>query len=155
MIVRALLILIWLTSTLSLAAPVTAADDSPDLYAQLEDIAGEDIEKASYYRLMFWKALDERTLILWLGREEPYLVNLREFCYNLTREDRVSLSNYIRPGRNVVRARWDYVLTREHRCRIVRLRPLDLGKMYAMGMDLASMRSRRREEEKSDAVTDR
>ncbi len=131
------------------------ATPPPELRAKLEAIAGAEVDKVRYFRLMFWQALDDRSLILWLGREEPYLVDLREHCHNLAHEISISLTNYVRPGRNTVRARWDFVQTRDRRCRIGTIRPLDLEGMTELGMDLPSMRANRRAEEDSDAPADR
>lgn len=95
-------------------------------YAQIEAIAGEPVKEVRFFRMRWWRPLNNRALILWLGREEPYLIDLREHCHGLDRALWIALSDFSRPGRHLLRERWSKVLLPDSRdCRIGQIRALD------------------------------
>lgn len=97
---------------------------------QIEALAGTSVSAVSFYRVYYWTPLDERSLVLWLGREEPYLIQLREACVGYARDRTLRLSEFQRPGRNKLRTRWSMVFTREGRsCALISIQPLDLEGM--------------------------
>lgn len=118
-------IAILLLCVLAGAAPAAAPPQEQD-YALLEAIAGEPVKEVRFFRVRWFRPLDNRSLVLWLGREEPYLVDLREYCYGLDRELSLAVSDFSRPGRNLLRTRWSRILLRDGRdCRVRQIRPLD------------------------------
>lgn len=101
-----------------------------EIRAAIAEIAGDSVSEVSFYRVHYWTPLDERTLVLWLGREEPYLIQLREVCTGYARDRVLRLGDFQRPGRNKLRVRWSVVFTREGRtCTIHEIRPLELEGM--------------------------
>lgn len=112
----------------ALACAGALADERPREgdYAAIEAIAGEPLKEVRYFRLRWFRPLDDRALILWLGREEPYLVDLRHVCHGLDRELSIGLDDFSRPGRHVLRERWSKVVLRDGRdCRVRQIRALD------------------------------
>ena len=113
----ALLVLCACTSAYASAASSDPATDAT--YARFAAIAGEPQDSVRFFRIYYWQPLSERALVLWLGLEEPYLIDLRERCYDLKRELFLRIADYQRPGRNVLRARWSSIFTRDGQdCRI-------------------------------------
>lgn len=107
------------------AAPAASLPQEND-YALIEALAGEPIEEVRFFRVRFFRPLNNRALVLWLGREEPYLVDLRELCYGLDRALWLSVGDFNRPGRNALRVRWSTVVLADGRdCRVRQIRPLD------------------------------
>lgn len=120
---------------LALASNAQAAPTvvNPDR-ARIEALAGEPQDAVRFFRVVFWQPIDEETLVVWLGKEEPYLLTLRRKCEGLLEESTLRLAEYSRPGRNMLRARWSQILTVDGRvCRITHLRALDLDGLRALG----------------------
>ena len=110
------------------AAPSAAEIDAT--YQRFAAIASEPQDSVRFYRLHYWQPISDRALVLWLGREEPYLIDLRERCYGLRQELFLRIADYQRPGRNMLRARWSSILTRNgHDCRIGSIRALDFSRI--------------------------
>lgn len=110
------------------ADEVTASEEAQ--YQRLSAIAGETLDSVRFFRVHYWQPISERALVLWLGREEPYLVDLRERCFGLRHELFLRIGDYQRPGRNLLRARWSQIMTREGRtCRIGSVRALDYARV--------------------------
>lgn len=112
-------------------APAIVPTEAPyEVRATIQALAGSAATSVSFYRVHYWTPLDERTLVLWLGREEPYLIKLREVCTGYARDRVLRLSDFQRPGRNKLRVRWSSVFTREGRaCTLSTIQPLDLEGM--------------------------
>lgn len=126
----------WLALSLCLwAAPLLAqeaADDEPrpEQYHRFEAIAGAPQDSVRFFRVHYWQPIDELALVLWLGREEPYLVNLRERCNGLLKQLTLRIADYQRPGRNSLRATWSQIITDSgHSCRIDSIRALDFDRI--------------------------
>lgn len=99
-------------------------------YNRFEAIAGKSQESVRFFRMYYWQPVSDRALVLWLGREEPYLIDLRERCYGLRQELFLRIADYQRPGRNMLRARWSSIITRGgHDCRIGNIRALDFSRI--------------------------
>ncbi len=99
-------------------------------YQRFEAIAGQPQASVRFFRVYYWQPVDEHSLVLWLGREEPYLVNLRERCYNLMKQLTLRIADYQRPGRNSLRATWSQIITDDGRsCRIDSIRALDFDRI--------------------------
>lgn len=114
----------------SMAAPPPATGER----ARFEAIAGEPVPDVAFFRIHQWLPIDEYALVLWLGREEPYLITLRHRCFGLTKETALRFVEYQRPGRNRLRARWSQVLLWDGRtCRLASIRPLDPARMALGG----------------------
>ncbi|MBV6413135.1 MAG: hypothetical protein IT479_06595 [Xanthomonadales bacterium] len=112
---------------------VVAADEQ--VYADLEAIAGEPLTVVRFFRVRGWQSLHERALVLWLGREEPYLIDLRERCSGIEKEIWLRLADFQRPGRNQLRARGSSILLRDGRaCRIRQIRALDHEALLKLDM---------------------
>jgi TonB family protein len=110
------------------AAPSAAEIDAT--YERFAAIAGEPQDSVRFYRMHYWQPISDRALVLWLGREEPYLIDLRERCYGLRQELFLRIADYQRPGRNMLRARWSSIITRSgHDCRIGSIRALDFSRI--------------------------
>jgi len=108
------------------AAQLVAQSESQRFAA----IAGEALDSVRFFRVYHWQPIDDRTLILWLGREEPYLIDLRENCSGLKSQLFLRLGDFQRPGRNVLRARWSQVIMDANRsCRIGQIRALDFARV--------------------------
>jgi len=106
------------------------AEEAARLRASVLALAGEPVPYVSYFRVHYWISLDEYTLVMWLGREEPYLVTLRDRCVGISRDNVLRVTDYKRPGRNRLRSRWSMVFTREgHTCRLDTIQPLNLEGM--------------------------
>lgn len=124
----ALLVLCACTSGFAAAARSDAEIDAA--HARFAAIAGEPQDSVRFYRMYFWQPLGERSLVLWLGREEPYLIDLRERCRGLGQELFLRIADYQRPGRNVLRARWSLIFTRDGQyCRVSSIRALDFSRI--------------------------
>jgi protein TonB len=114
----------------SLCAAAASDSEIDATYQRFEAIAGESRDSVRFYRLHYWQPISDRALVLWLGREEPYLVELRERCAGLRQELFLRIADYQRPGRNLLRARWSSILTRGgHDCRIASIRALDFSRI--------------------------
>lgn len=116
------------------AHPIAAAartdPETDPAYARFAAIAGEPQDSVRFFRIYHWQALGERSLVLWLGREEPYLIDMRERCRDLGKELFLRIADYQRPGRNVLRARWSSIFTRDGQdCRIGSIRALDFSRI--------------------------
>lgn len=124
----ALLVFCACTSVLAAARSDPATDAT---YARFSAIAGEPQDSVRFFRIHHWQPLSERALVLWLGREEPYLIDLRERCHDLKRELSLRIADYQRPGRNMLRARWSSIFTRDGQdCRIASIRALDFSRIH-------------------------
>ena len=124
----ALLVLCACTSAFATAVRSDAEIDAT--HARLAAIAGEPQDSVRFFRMYYWQPLGERSLVLWLGREEPYLIELRERCRGLEQELYLRIADYQRPGRNVLRARWSSIFTRDGQdCRIGSIRALDFSRI--------------------------
>jgi len=107
-----------------------ADDEAHSEYRRFDAIAGAPLDSVRFFRVYHWQPIDDRTLILWLGREEPYLIDLREQCHGLKSQLFLRLGDFQRPGRNLLRARWSQVIIDAHRsCRIAQIRPLDFERV--------------------------
>ena len=127
-ILRLLCWTLWLWPALACAAPTPEGvrEQMQRDYAELETIASEPLDAVRFFRVRYWQPLSEHALVLWLGREEPYLIDLRDRCFGIERELWLRLADFERPGRNQLRARWSRILLRDGRdCRIGRIRALD------------------------------
>lgn len=111
--------------------PASAPTLAPkEIRAAIAEFAGDPVSEVSFYRVHYWTPLDERTLVIWLGREEPYYIQLREACTGYARDRVLRLGDFQRPGRNKLRIRWSVVFTREGRtCTMQEIRPLNLDGM--------------------------
>ena len=116
-------------------SPAFADDEANDearseQYQRFEAIAGQSQESVRFFRVYYWQPIDEHSLVLWLGREEPYLINLRERCYNLMKQLTLRIADYQRPGRNSLRSTWSQIITDDGRsCRIDSIRALDFDRI--------------------------
>jgi TonB family protein len=111
-------------------AAAASESETAATYQRFRAIAGPAQDSVRFYRLHYWQPLSDRTLVLWLGREEPYLVDLRERCFELRQERFLRIADYQRPGRNMLRARWSSIITRNgHDCRITSIRALDFSRI--------------------------
>lgn len=122
---------------LTLAVRLAGADAplraSPDR-ERIEALAGAPVDAVRFFKVYFWQPLDESSLVVWLGREEPYLVTLRERCNGLLDESVLRLADYKRPGRNMLRTRWSEIVTEDGiTCRIGSIRALQLEPLEALG----------------------
>ncbi len=112
----------------SAVAPTPAEIDAT--YKRFEAIAGKSQESVRFFRMYYWQPISDRSLVLWLGREEPYLIDLRERCFGLRQELFLRIADYQRPGRNMLRTRWSSIVTRNgHDCRIGNIRALDFNRI--------------------------
>lgn len=102
-------------------------------YQRLSEIAGDPLDSVRFFRVHYWQPVGERALVLWLGREEPYLIDLRERCFGLRQELFLRVGDYQRPGRNLLRTRWSQFVMREGRsCRVGNIRALDYARLGAI-----------------------
>lgn len=132
---RALWHWLWLWPALHCAAavPEGVREQMKRDYAALETIAGEPLDSVRFFRVRFWQPISEHAIVLWLGREEPYLIDLRDRCYGIEKEGWLRLADYQRPGRNQLRARWSSILLRDGRdCRVGQIRALDYEALQAL-----------------------
>lgn len=106
-----------------LIAQRAAASDRIDY----ERIADEAVASVRFMRLQDWEALDDRTIVLWAGRQEPYLVKLDGNCIGLTFNNTIGVTSV---GHRLF-AGHDRVLTANSNCRITSIQPLDYGKLQA------------------------
>lgn len=116
-----------------LSLPAVAARPAPEaeaVYAHFAAIAGEPQDAVRFFRIYYWQPISDRALVLWLGREEPYLIELREHCFGLSQELSLRIADYQRPGRNTLRSRWSAIITRSALpCRIGTIRALDFSRI--------------------------
>lgn len=114
----------------SVALAARADPETDATYQRFASIAGEPQDSVRFFRVHYWQPINERALVLWLGREEPYLIDLRERCYGLRQELFLRIADYQRPGRNMLRARWSSIVTRNALpCRIGAIRALDFSRI--------------------------
>lgn len=125
-------VLLWLC-IVGIAMPAWANEGKgpgSEPYQRFEAIAGEAQDSVRFFRVHYWQPLDEHALVLWLGREEPYLVTLRERCNGLMKQMTLRIADYQRPGRNTLRAPWSQIITDDgNNCRIESIRALDLERI--------------------------
>lgn len=124
-------VLCLLTGAFACAAKAVPANpDRP----RIEALAGAPIDAVRFFKVYFWQPLDESSLVVWLGREEPYLVTLRDRCYGLLEESVLRLADYQRPGRNMLRTRWSEIVTVDgDKCRLGSIRALQPEGLKALG----------------------
>lgn len=101
---------------------------------RIEALAGAPVDAVRFFKVYFWQPLDESSLVVWLGREEPYLVTLRDRCNGLLEESVLRLADYQRPGRNMLRTRWSEIVTVDgDKCRLGSIRALQPDGLKALG----------------------
>lgn len=124
---------LWLllAACCDVAAATTPAPAEVDAtYQRFEALAGKSQESVRFFRMYYWQPISDRALVLWLGLEEPYLIDLRERCHGLRQELFLRIADFQRPGRNMLRARWSSIVTRHgHDCRIGNIRALDFSRI--------------------------
>ena len=90
--------------------------------------AGEPVPSFRYVELYNWQRLDDRHLVVWTRPSTAYLLALRDSCSGLIGAQTIALGDVAGIDREI-RAANDYVLTRDMRCRIEEIRPIDLKAM--------------------------
>jgi TonB family protein len=125
-----LTVLLWLTWCGPLLAASDTKPDNVEEYRRFEAIAGEPQDSVRFFRVYYWQPIDEHALVLWLGREEPYLLDLRDGCRGLMKQMSLRIADYQRPGRNTLRAIWSQIIADDGRsCRIDSIRALDFSRV--------------------------
>ena len=125
--------MLWLAVCVCISPFASAARPDPKAdanYQRYVAIAGAPQDSVRFFRVHHWRPINERALVLWLGREEPYLIDLRDRCIGLADDPALRIAGYQRPGRNMLRTRWSDILTRDGLpCRIGTIRALDFSRM--------------------------
>lgn len=120
-----------------LAIPAHAADaDDPFRLSLAIKHAGEPVEHVTFFptrrsRSAFsnsWEVLGERQLLVWYGKDEAWLVDLRDSsaCRSLDKERNIAVSGGFADLKSN-----GYIRTRYNICRIEQIRPVDVEAMKA------------------------
>lgn len=109
-----------------------AASDRVDY----ERLADAPVSSVRFMRLRDWEALDDRTIVLWVGRQEPYLVKLDGRCIGLTFNNTIGVTSF---GHRLY-AGSDRVLTADGDCRIVSIQPLNYGALQSAKVEMRAGR---------------
>ena len=121
-----------------LAAPAHAAADADDPFRLSLAIkhAGEPVEHVTFFPTKrggshysrSWEILGERQLLVWYGKDEAWLVDLRDSsgCRSLDRERNIAVSGGFADLKSN-----GYIRTRYNTCRIEQIRPVDVDAMKA------------------------
>ena len=101
-----------------------------------ERLADEPVASVRFIRLRDWEALDDRTIVLWVGRQEPYLVKLDGTCVGLTFNITIGVTS----SNHRLAAGFDRVLTADGNCRIVSIQPLDYAALQTARIEMRAGR---------------
>jgi hypothetical protein len=110
---------------IALAALLLAAGANAGERPDYAGHAGAPVSSFRYVELYNWQRLDDRRLVLWTRPGTAYLLTLRDSCSGLIGTQTIALGDVAGLDREI-RAGSDYVLTRDMRCRIEEIRPIDL-----------------------------
>ena len=124
---RLLFALVWTMPGVGVAAP-----DRIDY----ERLADAPVRSVRFMHLRDWEALDDRTIVLWVGRQEPYLVKLDNTCVGLTFNNTIGVTSF---GQRLF-AGFDRVLTADGNCRIVSIQPLDYAALQSARIEMRAGR---------------
>lgn len=101
-----------------------SAGPRPDYAAH----AGAPVPSFRYVEIYSWQRLDNHQVVVWTRPNVAFLLQLRESCSGLIGTQAIALGDIAGLDREI-RAGNDYVLTRDMRCLIAEIRPLDLQGM--------------------------
>jgi len=91
-------------------------------FEQVEAVAGAPVESFRYWQLYSWESLGDHALAIWTRPNEAYLVEVEQPCGDLQWGHTIALTSTM----NRVSSRFDSVLVEDQRCRISRIRPVDV-----------------------------
>lgn len=89
---------------------------------QVESAAGEPVESFRYWQMYSWESLGDHALAIWTRPNEAWLVEVEQPCGDLQWGHTIALTSTM----HRVAARFDAVLVEDQRCRIKRIRPVDV-----------------------------
>ena len=117
-----------------LAMPPVFAETDAQLaedYLRHERFAGADLDEIRNYRLYRWQPLGETALAIWANPGDLYLVDVESPCNGLDWAKTIGTD-----GRNrTLMARFDSIVFGNQRCRVMRIRPVDVAAMRAESPD--------------------
>lgn len=89
--------------------------------AEYQAAAGDAVGSFWFPRLQSWEPLGEQYVLIRTGPRDMYLLTLEQPCNELPWASSIGLSS----STNRVHAKFDAVLVRDQRCRILQIQPVD------------------------------
>ena len=118
-----------LTVVSGLAQADTRAYEKQEL-ARFERYAGDPIEQFPMFELWEWQVVGPTQLVVWSTIKDAYLIHVDEACNNLQWTRGLSVTQQMRQK---VSQKFDFVVFRNQRCKIVEIRPIDYKAMRKDG----------------------
>ena len=95
-------------------------------------LADKPVPSVRFMRLRDWEAIDDRTVVLWVGRQEPYLIKLKHSCEGLTFNYTIGVTS----TSHRLTAMQDRVITADGQCLILSIQPLDYAALHAAQVEM-------------------
>src|SRR5262249_10263506 len=90
--------------------------------ARYQRYAGEPIDQFAMFEMWQWQVLGPQQLVIWSTIHDAYLLKVDKTCNNLEWARALSLTQEMRQK---VTEKFDFVVFRDQRCKIVEIRPID------------------------------
>ena len=120
---------IMLTVLSGLAQADTREYEKQEL-ARFERYAGEPIEQFPMFELWEWQVVGPTQLVVWSTIKDAYLLRVDRACNNLQWTHGLSVTQQMRQK---VSQKFDFVVFRNERCKIIEIRPIDYQAMRKDG----------------------
>jgi hypothetical protein len=128
---RSLLALALTVLCLPAVLPAAEKTSRADRYEQrrqfVTEFAGEPRSSISFMRSHDFEPLGEHTLLLYESINRAYLLEIEDFCPELTSALAIGVNNKT----STLNAKFDSVIVRGRSCRILEIRPVDVKAMKA------------------------
>ena len=118
---------------LALVAGVAQADTREYEKQQLalfQQYAGEPVEQFPMFELWEWQVVSPTQVVLWSTIKDAYLVRVDKACNNLLWTHALSVTQEMQQK---VTQKFDFVVFRDQRCKILEIRPVDYRAMLRAG----------------------
>ena len=122
-----------IVAALVLVAGVAQADTrerQKEELSRFERYAGEPIAEFPMFDLWQWQVVGRDRVVLWSTIHDAYLIRVDKGCNNLEWTHGLSVTQNMRQK---VSQKFDFVVFRDQRCKIMEIRPVDYQAMLKDG----------------------
>ena len=98
--------------------------------ARFERYAGEPVKEFPMFELWQWQVLGPHQLVVWSTIRDAWLIRVDKGCNNLEWAHGLSVTQEMRQR---VTEKFDFVVFKDQRCKIVEIRPVDYRAMVKEG----------------------